>query len=343
MAGTVLVLSAFAVSLAAACGPGLGQDVPAPNDEHLKCYDQLIGDWVYDGPVLEDSQWAEKGARIIMHRSWKRVLNNNAIEHAWSNELEGAGKISGITLIVWNSIETSIVGSGVDSFTSRTPNRSTATFDPEAKALVTKAIFVANNGKENETTFVRTLAGHTEYVMQHINRADGSDSPKYIFKRAKQAEAPHENLKTWADVFTGDWTGESIVDEDGGPLKKGDKINASWSTKWSPDKEALYASYSAKANAVKFVTVKAVMGWDASEEAVVTRWFSSMGGSGEIVYKKDGPNWTAKWTRVNADKTRDTWTDRIKILDPNTHDITQTDRVVDGQKKPDLKRTAKRK
>lgn len=158
-----------------------------------------------------------------------------------------------------------------------------------------------------------------------------------------EQKAAQDNLKVWAEVFSGEWTSESTAKEDTELIKQGDKIVAQWSTKWSTDKEALLTDYCAKVDGNTFITVKGIAGWDALEEAVVMHWFTSLGGAGRIVYTKDGDKWTAKWSAVDAEKKRSTWTVHHKIVDRKTHGTTDTDRIVDGEPKPDREGTAKRK
>jgi hypothetical protein len=153
----------------------------------------------------------------------------------------------------------------------------------------------------------------------------------------------HEHLEAWAEVFAGDWVSETTAEEDSPLVKKGDKITARWSIDWSPDKEALLADYRAEVNGNTFVTVKGVTGWDSSEDAVVGRWFSSIGSSGKIVYGKDGDRWFAKWSTIAADKKKNSWTAHTTVVDRNTRKTTNTNRIEDGEPKPDQENVAKRR
>jgi hypothetical protein len=160
-----------------------------------------------------------------------------------------------------------------------------------------------------------------------------------------QAEqmAARENLEAWAEDFKGDWSSESLVDEDTEILKAGDKIVAHWSTEWTPDKVVLSTHYWAEVDGATFVTVRALVGWDPLEKALVTHWYSSLGGAGKIVYRKDGENWVAKWSTADPEGKKRSWTAHIRFVDENTQETTNTDRIINGERKPDQKVIAKRK
>jgi hypothetical protein len=92
------------------------------------------------------------------------------------------------------------------------------------------------------------------------------------------------------------------------------------------------------------VTVKAVIGWDPRAEAVVSQWFASNGSAGKIVYTKNGSGWVAKWSMADAEKETSSWTSHITVVDEKTHELWATDRIIDGEQRPDGEpRTATRK
>ena len=75
MLSTTLLLAASMVVAQVEEGP--------PGHEHLKCYDQLIGTWCYDGPLLEDTPQAKKGSEFLAHMSFEWILDGAAIETKW--------------------------------------------------------------------------------------------------------------------------------------------------------------------------------------------------------------------------------------------------------------------
>ena len=47
------------------CGVTSGQEVPAAASTHLKCFGPFIGNWRYEGPLLEDLEgMAEKDRKL---------------------------------------------------------------------------------------------------------------------------------------------------------------------------------------------------------------------------------------------------------------------------------------
>ena len=65
-------LSLTTVAVVLACGYLQGKE-PAPN--HLGCFDDMIGTWRYEGPLLEDvPDIAKKGTNLVFQFTWKRIL-----------------------------------------------------------------------------------------------------------------------------------------------------------------------------------------------------------------------------------------------------------------------------
>ena len=148
-------------------------------------------------------------------------------------------------------------------------------------------------------------------------------------------ESDHQkHLKAWADQFAGEWVAESVATEDDGPVEEGEKYTAYHCYEWTPNKEALILTYSAKKDGETFDTTKGIAGWDASNKAVVVRWFDSLGRTGEFAIKKRGKNWTIKWQSVDAEGQRTISNGTVKLEDGKQH-VHMTNRKVGREERPD--------
>lgn len=159
-----------------------------------------------------------------------------------------------------------------------------------------------------------------------------------------QVEQPayRQQLDGWAKGFAGEWVSEFVAEQDVGPVKKGEKFNAYHSYKWSPDKEALYLTYSAEIGGKTFDTTKGIAGWDAVKKAIVVRWFDSLGSTGEFAFTKKGQGWHYTWRSSDADGGEYLWTGTITI-ESGIQRVHETNRKVKGEARPDQDLTWKRK
>lgn len=174
------------------CGVAYGQSTPGSNYEHLKCFDQLIGNWIYDGPLLEDIPGiGEKGTKAVTHISFAWILNKNAVEAMWSIEPVAGTKIAGKGLLGWDVAGQRIIGGGMNSAGGH--DLSTMTYDPATKTLTSKEEGTDGEGKANTSTNLMTLSDPDTLVFQITERTGGSvqgDSPKLILKRVALPKRP---------------------------------------------------------------------------------------------------------------------------------------------------------
>jgi hypothetical protein len=174
-------------SLAVASAILLGQaEETVSNYEHMKCYDQLVGTWCYDGPLLEDTPIAKKGSDFLAHMSFTWILNKSAIEVTWKVEYEGGVEVTGKSLHGWNPAEDHIVTGGMDSLGAL--HLGEVSHDCEKKLWTLKLKGVAPSGDSTSTTITNTLPNPNTLVWQATERQGGDltgPSPKYEFKRCK--------------------------------------------------------------------------------------------------------------------------------------------------------------
>ncbi len=182
-----IVITLTAVLLA--CGVAYSQDEPGANYEHLKSYDQLIGNWIYDGPLLEDSPvFGDKDSKMIVRISRRWILNKNAIEMNWSIEVKGDTVMSGKGMTGWDSAEGKIIGGGMNSRGGH--GLDTATYDEATKTWTIAAKGVDAKGQATSSTILNRIVDADTFEWQNKDRQGGEvtgDSPIYTFKRDKQA------------------------------------------------------------------------------------------------------------------------------------------------------------
>jgi hypothetical protein len=172
------------------CGVTYGQDEPGPGFEHLKCYGPFIGTWRYEGPVLEDLPGiAEKGTKIVIQASWRRILNRSAVETNWSLKFEGGAELAVKGLYGWNADEKQIVYGSMDSLGSI--QMGTVTPDAAAKSTTLNAKGVDSEGKKISVKAVLTKTGKDTLTWQALERTGGiaeGRSPEIMFKRVERAK-----------------------------------------------------------------------------------------------------------------------------------------------------------
>ena len=183
---TMLVAIAFLVTAGFAYGQ---QQETSPSHEHLKLHGTLIGNWQYEGPLLEDiPELAEKGGHYVYRVSWRWILDKNAIEINWANEFAGGEKVTGKGLIGWHAAENRMAFGGMNS--SGGMSLGTIVFDEDSKTSTLTAKGV--DGESNATTFkgvVKKLDRDT-ITWQALERTGGElegPSPVYTLKRVKRA------------------------------------------------------------------------------------------------------------------------------------------------------------
>jgi hypothetical protein len=174
------------------CGVSYGQQEPGPGFQHLKCLRPKLGDWRYEGPLLEDvPDFAEKGARLVVQVSRRWALNKSAIEENMSIEVEGGIRFLGKSLIGWNAAEEQIVYGGMNSLGgiglgAVSPNEKAKTFTFTSEG-------VDGEGEEVSAKQVLTQTGEDTLTYQALERHGGpveGPSPVYTFKRVKRAKQP---------------------------------------------------------------------------------------------------------------------------------------------------------
>ena len=173
------------------CRVSWGQEeVVTSHFEHLKCYQQLIGQWQYEGPILEDIKGVvEKGGEVSARVSYRWIVEKNAIESNFNFEVKDGMKGTAKNLILWDPSEKRILEGGVNSLGGHV--MSSVTYDAANKSWTMESKGVDGKGEPTSATVVITMQDENTYIYQAFNRQGGlaeGDSPKYTYKRVESAK-----------------------------------------------------------------------------------------------------------------------------------------------------------
>ena len=164
-----------------------GQEQAGSNYEHLKCYDQLIGAWEYEGPAPESAEGiVNEGDTIRIRITFAWIFNKNALESTFFGEVKKADGISvtGKSLIGWDTAKKGIIEGGLNSFGGHYLGMSV--YDEKSKTLTTQNQSVDGEGKELFHKTVWTIKDKDTCTVQLLDRKGGpveGDGPALMYKR----------------------------------------------------------------------------------------------------------------------------------------------------------------
>jgi hypothetical protein len=182
------------------CLSAYGQDDAPSNYEHLKCFDQVIGNWVYEGPATEDVEGVvKKGQPIKIRLSYRWVLDKNAIETNISGEVnvEGGFKMAIKGMIVWDAKNEQIIDGSADSLGGH--SLATVVYDKNAKTFTTTSQGVTGTGEDISSRTVLTIKEKNAVVVQVFDRKGGfaeGDGPALTYKRVARNSGERRRKKT---------------------------------------------------------------------------------------------------------------------------------------------------
>ena len=219
-------------------------------------------------------------------------------------------------------------------------------------------------GRENiEKVFAEFLAAHKDNKlrMQPVSiRMLGNDAA--LIEAIPQLtpplpDAPSEPLSTIILVRQdGRWLIESIRESHADLPEHSDRLkNLEWmvgdwaseaaqsspvtmhsSCDWTASHSFLIRKFSADTKDGMIVAGTEVIGWDPRAKTIRSWTFDSDGSFGESIWTRDGDRWLIKHHGTAADGSDMAVTHVATCLDPNTLTLRSTDRIVNGEKKPDL-------
>ena len=167
---------------------GQDQDQASSDPNPLSCYEQLIGEWTYEGPAGEpgSSDTADAG-KVVFRGSTQWILDKKALETVWEFEVPGVPKMAGKTLITWDPAEKRIVSAGVSSRGGF--GLGTVKYDAATKTFTSESKGVDGEGRKGSTSVVMRMVDADTYVWQFKGQVDGEEmpeSPEWTFKRVKK-------------------------------------------------------------------------------------------------------------------------------------------------------------
>jgi uncharacterized protein (TIGR02246 family) len=127
--------------------------------------------------------------------------------------------------------------------------------------------------------------------------------------------------------MVGDWTGA---------LGGSPNFSMRSTCDWTANRSFLIRKFSVTGKDVMFPGGTEVIGWDPRARRIRSWIFEANGGFGESVWTRNGDCWTVKYNGVLADGSDVSATHVLTHVDADTLTLQSTDRLVDGQKRPDV-------
>ncbi len=155
--------------------------------------------------------------------------------------------------------------------------------------------------------------------------ADGRWLVAQMNETLNKAPAGHLHLKN-LQWMVGDWSGEGT-----------DGISVSSTCDWNARGTYLIRKFTAQQKDAPPRAGTEVIGWDPRSHDIRSWTFDADGGFGESTWVHDGNCWIIKYRGTGADGASVSATHVVTVVDATTLTVQSRDRVVDGQKRPDLR------
>jgi hypothetical protein len=188
-------LVTFCVVVCLYSGCAFAQAELPSNYEHIKCYDQLIGTWVYEGEAKETAEGiVDKGDKVLIRLRFRWILEKNAVETDFYGEVPDKGiKVSNRSMIGWDTAAGQIVEGGMNSVGGS--NHAIIVYDPDKKTFTATNKGVDGKGEPVSGRSVVTVKDKDTIVMQAFDRKGGwfqGDGPAMTYKRVARAKSPRK-------------------------------------------------------------------------------------------------------------------------------------------------------
>lgn len=163
------------------------------------------------------------------------------------------------------------------------------------------------------------------------------------FAEDDQTNEMQAAVDAFAEAFAGTWTQERILDSDlPGIAKKGDALVAH--VAFTPKDGLILVDWKAEVDGKPAgATAKGVMGWDAAQKKLRTRWFTTAGSSGTNVYWQKDDRWIGVSHYLQADGTQGSNRAVFRFPSKDKHEARVTNRKQGEEALPDRKDTWTRK
>jgi uncharacterized protein (TIGR02246 family) len=177
-------------------------------------------------------------------------------------------------------------------------------------------------GTTRETTAPTEPPDYGRYTVLHIKRGG-----KWQMALARDEDGPaataHERLQPLA-WLVGEW-----IDDDGSTVVES-------TCRWSKDENFLLQKFKLQINGRNEMNVDQRIGWDPVHKCIRSWVFDSEGGYGESVWARDGDSWIIRAKGVRPDGTTASATNLLAPLGKDVYVWQSTDRVIAGERAPDI-------
>jgi len=185
------------VAIVITCGWALAQEQSAGPPEQLQCYEQLVGNWLFEGEMQDEVPgMPAKGTKLVWRASWQWIVDRQALESSYMLRAEGAPRIAGRGLITWDPAASRIVSGEVSSMGGY--SLSAVTYDAQNKTWTEQAQGVDKQGRSITWTAVTKLVDADTVTWQITEQAGGDvtgPGSVYTLKRDFQARKPRSFRK----------------------------------------------------------------------------------------------------------------------------------------------------
>ncbi len=177
-------------------------------------------------------------------------------------------------------------------------------------------------GQTKETEGPNEPPDYDRYTVVHVKR-DG----KWQMALARDEEEPapvgRDQLQPLA-WLVGDW-----VDDDGNSVVRS-------RCRWSDDGKFLLQEFKLQLAGQDAMNVSQRIGWDPQRKQIRSWVFDSEGGFGESLWNRDGDNWVIRATGLRPDGTTGSATNFLIPAGNDGYVWRTTDRIVAGERQPDM-------
>ena len=150
-----------------------------------------------------------------------------------------------------------------------------------------------------------------------------------------QPVSTYEHLKV-LEPFLGPWISESPAKEDiPGFVKKGTPIVVKFNYRWALKKNAIVMDWSAEADGTPPFKGKVLIGWCPKGKKIVSRSFTTSGGTSEGIWEVDGKSLKITNSDCEPDGTESSSVIFNKLTDDGKMIWQATDQVKGGEEQPD--------
>jgi uncharacterized protein (TIGR02246 family) len=193
---------------------------------------------------------------------------------------------------------------------------------PGAVAVEGESIrFLSDDTAVQEGVFVRKRPNPAETTRNHFSALLVRSGGKWYFGLVRESpETPSLQDLAW---LVGSWTYSS------------DGAETRMVVEWAEGKRYLLCRTTRKQDD-ETTTATQILAVHPSTGAIQSWTFESDGSLGEAVWSRNDKGWTAKVTSVTADGDKVTATTSLTPIDENAFTFQSTERVVDGEKSPDV-------